>query len=80
MLLILLWCLTCCSTNRVRYDVCDIYDLDEFDQKGGVRTRYGTGEEPLELVETAEEYGVVIYVGTVLNLQQMTTNDSRLRG
>jgi len=44
-----------------------MYDLGEFNQKGGVRTKYGTKEELLELAKTAKECDVVIYVDTVLN-------------
>ena len=29
----------------VGYDIYDLYDLGEFDQKGTIRTRYGTKEE-----------------------------------
>jgi alpha-amylase len=31
--------------QSVGYDVYDLYDLGEFDQKGSVRTKYGTKEE-----------------------------------
>ena len=33
------------GTNDVGYGVYDLYDLGEFDQKGSVRTKYGTVEE-----------------------------------
>ena len=51
----------------VGYGTYDLYDLGEFDQKGAVRTKYGTKEELLELVRTAKEHDVVIYVDAVLN-------------
>jgi len=53
--------------KSVGYDVYDLYDLGEFDQKARVRTKYGTKEELLELAKTAKEHDVVIYVDTVLN-------------
>ena len=31
--------------NGVGYDVYDLFDLGEFDQKGTVRTKYGTKDE-----------------------------------
>lgn len=49
------------------YDVYDIYDLGEFDQKGGISTRYGTKEEYLKAVETAHQYGLQVYADIVLN-------------
>ena len=53
--------------KSVGYDIYDIYDLGEFNQKGGVRTKYGTKEELLELAKTAKGHDVVLYVDTVLN-------------
>lgn len=44
-----------------------MYDLGEFDQKGSVRTKYGTKEELLAAVETAKEHGIVTYIDAVLN-------------
>ena len=35
----------------VGYDVYDLYDLGEFDQKGSVRTKYGTKEEYIAAVK-----------------------------
>jgi len=53
--------------KSVGYDIYDLYDLGEFDQKAGVRTKYGTKEELLELAKTAKKHDVVIYVDAVLN-------------
>jgi alpha-amylase len=49
------------------YDVYDIYDLGEFDQKGTVRTKYGTREEYVKAVNTARAKGMKVYVDIVLN-------------
>lgn len=49
------------------YDVYDIYDLGEFDQKGTVRTRYGTKEEYINCIKVLQENGITAYVDIVLN-------------
>lgn len=49
------------------YDVYDIYDLGEFDQKGSVRTKYGTKEEYVRAVNAARDAGLQVYVDVVLN-------------
>jgi alpha-amylase len=49
------------------YDVYDLYDLGEFDQKGSVRTKYGTKEEYIEAIHSAQQAGLKIYVDIVFN-------------
>lgn len=49
------------------YDIYDLYDLGEFDQKGGVSTKWGSKEDLLKLVESANDAGVGIYWDAVLN-------------
>ncbi len=49
------------------YDVYDIYDLGEFDQKGSVRTKYGTKQEYIDAVNKAHGHGLQIYMDVVLN-------------
>lgn len=51
----------------VGYDVYDLYDLGEFDQKGSVRTKYGTREEYLAAIDAAHKAGLQVYVDIVLN-------------
>jgi alpha-amylase len=51
----------------IGYDVYDIYDLGEFDQKGSVRTKYGTKEEYIDAIHAAHQAGLQIYVDIVLN-------------
>ncbi|KZT62429.1 glycoside hydrolase family 13 protein [Calocera cornea HHB12733] len=53
--------------DSVGYDIYDIYDLGEFDQKGGKRTNWGTKEELIDLIATAKKAGIVCYVDAVLN-------------
>lgn len=49
------------------YDIYDLYDLGEFDQKGGKATKWGTKEELLSLTKKAKELGVGIMFDAVLN-------------
>lgn len=47
--------------------ISDIYDLGEFDQKGGVRTKWGTKDELLALSAKAKELEIGLYWDAVLN-------------
>jgi alpha-amylase len=49
------------------YDIYDLYDVGEFDQKGGRRTKWGDKNSLMRLVEKAKELGVGIYWDAVLN-------------
>ncbi|KAI4248859.1 MAG: hypothetical protein L6R40_000871 [Gallowayella cf. fulva] len=49
------------------YDIYDLYDLGEFDQKGGVSTKWGTKDELVQLVQRANDVGLGIYWDAVLN-------------
>ncbi len=51
----------------VGYDVYDIYDLGEFDQKNSVRTKYGTKKELEEAATALHASGVSIYIDAVMN-------------
>ncbi len=51
----------------VGYGVYDLFDLGEFDQKGSVRTKYGTREEYLEAVSAAKRSGMQVYADIVFN-------------
>lgn len=55
------------SQNSVGYDIYDLYDLGEFDQKGTVRTKYGTKEELKEAIEALHKNGLKVYADVVLN-------------
>lgn len=55
------------GTNDVGYGIYDLFDLGEFDQKGNVRTKYGTKEELLSLIDKAHEVGISVYADVVLN-------------
>lgn len=51
----------------VGYDVYDLYDLGEFDQKGSVRTKYGTKDEYVAAVKALKDKGIQVIVDIVLN-------------
>lgn len=53
--------------NDVGYGVYDLYDLGEFDQKGSVRTKYGTRDQYLQAIQAVQAQGVQIYADAVLN-------------
>lgn len=55
------------SQQDVGYGVYDIFDLGEFDQKGGIRTKYGTKEEYVQAIKKARESGLNIYADVVFN-------------
>lgn len=49
------------------YGVYDLFDLGEFDQKGSVRTKYGTKDEFVRAVKAAKDAGISIYADAVFN-------------
>ncbi|MBW4520572.1 MAG: alpha-amylase [Scytolyngbya sp. HA4215-MV1] len=51
----------------VGYGVYDIFDLGEFDQRGSVRTKYGTKDEYVAAIKTAKAAGIRVYADVVLN-------------
>ena len=55
------------GAKSVGYDVYDLYDLGEFDQKGSVRTKYGTKDEYLAAVSALHESGIRVMADIVLN-------------
>lgn len=55
------------GAQDVGYAVYDLYDLGEFNQKGSVRTKYGTKKEYLEAIEALQKAGINAYADIVLN-------------
>jgi alpha-amylase len=51
----------------VGYGVYDLFDLGEFDQKGSIRTKYGTKDEYLQAIQVAQAAGIRIYADVVFN-------------
>ncbi|AWW27707.1 alpha-amylase [Acetobacterium sp. KB-1] len=55
------------GTNDAGYGIYDLYDLGEFDQKGAVRTKYGTKEEYLVAIKALHDQGILAIADIVLN-------------
>lgn len=55
------------GTNDTGYGPYDLYDLGEFDQKGSVRTKYGTKEQLKELISEIHKREINVYADVVLN-------------
>ncbi|KAK3400442.1 glycoside hydrolase superfamily [Sordaria brevicollis] len=49
------------------YDIYDLYDLGEFDQKGSRKTKWGSKSELQQLVALGVQYGVSVLFDAVLN-------------
>lgn len=49
------------------YDIYDLYDLGEFDQKGSRPTKWGSKEELQHFVNEANRHGIRILFDAVLN-------------
>jgi alpha-amylase len=50
----------------VGYDAYDIYDLGEFDQKGGIPTKYGTKDDYLKAIKALKSKNIQVIVDIVL--------------
>ena len=55
------------GTLDVGYGVYDLYDLGEFDQKGTVRTKYGTKKQYVNAIDYLHANGIHAYADIVLN-------------
>ena len=53
--------------DEVGYGVYDVYDLGEFDQKGTIKTKYGSKDEYLNCIMTLKQNGIESYADIVLN-------------
>lgn len=65
-----IWLPPCCKatgTNDVGYGVYDLWDLGEFDQKGSVRTKYGTRAELEQAIAALKAQQIQVYADVVLN-------------
>ncbi len=51
----------------VGYGVYDVYDLGEFNQKGSVRTKYGTKDDYIKAIADLRKHGIQSYADVVLN-------------
>lgn len=55
------------GVNDVGYATYDLFDLGEFDQKGAVRTKYGTKNEYINAIKQAQQAGIRVYADIVMN-------------
>jgi alpha-amylase len=55
------------GSNGVGYDVYDLFDLGEFDQKGSVKTKYGTKNQLINAVKALHKNKVNVMADIVLN-------------
>lgn len=53
--------------DDVGYGVYDLYDLGEFNQKGTVRTKYGTKKQYLDAIAALHKKDINVYADVVLN-------------
>jgi alpha-amylase len=61
------------------YDIYDLYDLGEFEQKGARATKWGDREDLRELLDRAEEVGVGVYWDAVLNHKAAADRSERCK-
>lgn len=62
------------GSSDVGYGVYDLYDLGEFNQKGTVRTKYGTKAQLQSAVQAAHNAGLQVYGDVVLNHKMNADN------
>lgn len=55
------------NPEGVGFDIYDLWDLGEFEQKGARSTKWGSKEDLMELVEIAKKHDVGLYWDAVLN-------------
>lgn len=55
------------GTYDVGYGAYDLYDLGEFNQKGTIRTKYGTKDQYLAAIAELQKNGVDVYADVVFN-------------
>ena len=61
------------------YDVYDLFDLGEFDQKGTTRTKFGTKEEYISASKKLHAAGIQIYADIVLNHKAGADETERIK-
>jgi alpha-amylase len=55
------------SSDDNGYAPYDLYDLGEFNQKGSIRTKYGTKQELIEAIAECQKIGIKVYIDVVMN-------------
>ena len=51
--------------EEVGYGVYDVYDLGEFNQKGTIKTKYGSKDEYLNCIQVLNQNGIEAYADIV---------------
>ena len=55
------------GAKDVGYAIYDLFDLGEFNQKGSIRTKYGTKDNYLSAIRSCRSYGIEVYADAVFN-------------
>ena len=55
------------GAQDVGYGAYDLFDLGEFNQKGAVRTKYGTRQQLENAIRAAHQAGLQVYIDTIFN-------------
>jgi alpha-amylase len=66
--------------SDVGYGVYDLFDLGEFDQKGSIRTKYGTKKQYLDAIGAIHQAGMQVYADTVLNHKMGGDTEELMKG
>lgn len=83
-------CIKGMQQNSSGYDSYDLFDLGEFDQKGTIRTKYGTKEQLIDAIDTLHNNGIKVIADVVINhkggadgselfMAQQVQGDNRLK-
>ena len=64
----------------VGYGIYDLFDLGEFDQKGTIRTKYGTKEQYLAAIQAFQAAGIQIYADVVFNHKDGGDETQKVKG
>ncbi|MEB3293203.1 MAG: alpha-amylase [Synechococcales bacterium] len=67
------------GSNDVGYGIYDWFDLGEFNQKGTVRTKYGTKADYLAAVKAIQQAGMQVYADVVFNHKDGGDETERIR-
>ena len=63
------------SCDAVGYGVYDLWDLGEFEQCGAIRTKYGTKDELIAMIQEMHHNQINVYVDAVLNHKSGRTEE-----
>src|SRR6476659_3955728 len=66
------------GANGTGYAVYDLFDLGEFDQKGSIRTKYGTKQEFLACIQAIHRNNMHALADIVLNHKQGADQKERI--